>query len=450
MRIGRPPILPKPFVLSDSFLYSSDLTESEYTAYSSTATVAVADLRQHVSPTSTVTISNGTPALITWANHMLSNGTPITLTTTGTLPTGLSVGIVYFVRDALQGSFYLCASPNSPALSTSSAGSGVHTATATRHDVYEAAIATTTVTASITTTVLTVTVLLTGTLASGHILSGTGVTSGTYIINQLSGTAGGVGTYSVSVSQSVSSTTITGNAPVTNETFWNRYNSTNKWRMFDSSVSSQSSRANTLEVELRPTGRYNSLYLGNIVCDTVRVQVKDSTGTSYYDETYSGIALNWDVSFYSWYFDPIEYITDLYLTDLPNILTPRITITFTNTNDTVQCGACVPTMMRELGGTQYGMSVGIKDYSIKEVDSRGNSRLEERSFARTCRALVMLDNTDVDAITNILSSYRATAIIYEGSSEFSSSLIFGWFNDFNNEVQYQSKSLLSIEMESLT
>ena len=450
MRIGRPPILPKPFVLSDSFLYSSDLTESEYTAYSSTATVAVADLRQHTSPSTTVTISNGTPVVITWVNHMLANGTAITFTTTGALPTGLTVGIVYFVRDALQGSFYLCASPNSPALSTSTAGSGTHTATATRHDVYEAVIATTTVTASITTTVMTVTVLITGTLAAGHILSGSGVSTNTYIISQLTGTTGGAGTYSVSISQSVTATTITANAPVTNATYWIRYNSTNKWRMFDSSVSSQSSRANTLEVELRPTGRYNSLYLGNIVCDTVRVQVKDSASVSYYDETYSGIALNWDVSFYSWYFDPIEYITDLYLTDLPNLLSPRITITFTNTSDTVQCGACVPTMMRELGGTQYGMSVGIKDYSIKEVDSRGNSTLDERSFARTCNALVMVDNTDVDAIINILSSYRATAIIYEGSSEFSSSLIFGWFNDFHNEVQYQSQSMLSIEMESLT
>jgi hypothetical protein len=42
------------------------------------------------------------------------------------------------------------------------------------------------------------------------IITGTGVSANTYIVTQLTGTAGGTGTYSVSVSQTVSSTTITG------------------------------------------------------------------------------------------------------------------------------------------------------------------------------------------------------------------------------------------------
>ncbi len=66
------------------------------------------------------------------------------------------------------------------------------------------------VTGSIATTVLTVTAILSGTLTPGQTISGTGVTAATYIVNQLTGTAGGTGTYTVSVSQTVSSTTITG------------------------------------------------------------------------------------------------------------------------------------------------------------------------------------------------------------------------------------------------
>jgi microcystin-dependent protein len=65
------------------------------------------------------------------------------------------------------------------------------------------------VTGSIATTTLTVTAVTSGLLLPGQVLSGTGVTSNTRITAQLTGTTGGVGTYTVSTSQTVSSTTIT-------------------------------------------------------------------------------------------------------------------------------------------------------------------------------------------------------------------------------------------------
>lgn len=64
-------------------------------------------------------------------------------------------------------------------------------------------------TASIAGTTLTVTVLGSGTIYPGAILAGTGVTSGTKILSQLSGTTNGVGTYQLDISQTVASTTIT-------------------------------------------------------------------------------------------------------------------------------------------------------------------------------------------------------------------------------------------------
>lgn len=68
-------------------------------------------------------------------------------------------------------------------------------------------------TASVLLTTMTVTAVSSGTLKPSMLLSGTGVTSGTYIVSQLTGTSGGVGTYQVSVSQTVVSTTVTGSLP---------------------------------------------------------------------------------------------------------------------------------------------------------------------------------------------------------------------------------------------
>lgn len=67
------------------------------------------------------------------------------------------------------------------------------------------------VTGSIADDVLTVTAVGSGTVVKGATISGTGVSSGSTIVTQLTGTPGGIGTYRVSIpEQSATSTTISG------------------------------------------------------------------------------------------------------------------------------------------------------------------------------------------------------------------------------------------------
>jgi hypothetical protein len=70
-------------------------------------------------------------------------------------------------------------------------------------------------TGSISGTTLTVTAVTSGSIGIGSVISGTGVTGGTTITGLISGT-GGLGTYTVSASQTVASTTITGTIVATN------------------------------------------------------------------------------------------------------------------------------------------------------------------------------------------------------------------------------------------
>jgi len=58
-------------------------------------------------------------------------------------------------------------------------------------------------------TTLTITTIISGTLSVGQTIVGTGITPGTTITGQLTGTAGGTGTYSVSTSTTVASSSIT-------------------------------------------------------------------------------------------------------------------------------------------------------------------------------------------------------------------------------------------------
>ena len=77
----------------------------------------------------TATINVATPAVITVSAAPVS-GTAVAFSTTGTLPTGLTVGAVYYVSKIDATTFNVSTSPTlSPLVATSATGSGTHTAT---------------------------------------------------------------------------------------------------------------------------------------------------------------------------------------------------------------------------------------------------------------------------------------------------------------------------------
>lgn len=73
------------------------------------------------------TISNATPAVVTANGHGFSEGDTVIFSSTGSLPTGLSVNTVYYVKYVDINTFQLSLNKGGTSINTSSAGSGVHT-----------------------------------------------------------------------------------------------------------------------------------------------------------------------------------------------------------------------------------------------------------------------------------------------------------------------------------
>lgn len=81
--------------------------------------------------TGTVTISNASPAVISWAGHGLYVDSPVVFSTDGALPSGLTAGTKYYVISAGFGAdaFQVSATPQGAAINTTTDGSGTHAAT---------------------------------------------------------------------------------------------------------------------------------------------------------------------------------------------------------------------------------------------------------------------------------------------------------------------------------
>lgn len=74
----------------------------------------------------TVTITIATPGVVTQTAHGLTNGTTVAFSTTGSLPTGLVAGTVYYVVNAATDTYEVSATSGGSSIATSGTQSGTH------------------------------------------------------------------------------------------------------------------------------------------------------------------------------------------------------------------------------------------------------------------------------------------------------------------------------------
>jgi hypothetical protein len=244
----------------------------------------------------------------------------------------------------------------------------------------------------------------------------------------------------------------TGHTPDTSPTFWQYISVGNKIAMFDSEVSTQTTATTSLTTVVAPAVITNSLAYFELQGTQLQVEVRDGAGgTIVYNKTIaldSTIILDW----YMYFFEPYNPKTEVILSDVPPYLNARITTTLTGASgSTVKIGSMIYGTLYQLGTTQYGVSSGIRDYSVKQTDDFGNTTFLQRAFSRRMEGNVFMNNTALAFNQRLLTSLRAIPAVWIGSTEdnFSPLTVFGYYRDFNIDISYPTFSLCRIEIEGL-
>ena len=233
--------------------------------------------------------------------------------------------------------------------------------------------------------------------------------------------------------------------------YWIEVSATNRWKMFDTSNSTQTTNTNSIVVVITPGKVINSVSLLNIEGTSVRIKMTDPTDGVVYDVTTSlnnnGNINNW----YNYFFNPIQRRTSHIATDLPAYGTAAIEITITNTGLTAKCGVCIIGSVQYIGeGINLGASVGITDYSRKEKDTFGNYVLIQRSYSKRAKFSMAVLNEQIDALQDLLVSLRTTPCVWIGDDNYTCTYIYGYYKDFDIVIAYHLVSDCNIEIEGLT
>ena len=136
---------------------------------------------------------------------------------------------------------------------------------------------------------------------------------------------------------------------------------------------------------------------------------------------------------------------------MPSYGTAIIEITVTNTGRTAKCGVCTLGQINYLGeGINLGATVGIQDYSRKEKNDFGDYVVVQRNYAKRAKYTMAVLNEQIDALQNLLADLRTTACVWVGDDNYESTMIYGFYKDFDIVISNHIVSDCNIEIEGLT
>ena len=242
--------------------------------------------------------------------------------------------------------------------------------------------------------------------------------------------------------------------------YWLEVGATNRWKMFDYLVQSQTENTSVIKVVLAPGESINSIALLHLDASSVRITMTDPVAAVVYDKTIllsaSEIVL-WETltvwsAEYIWqggvYNDLVEKVA--LKTDLPNYPNASLTIIIASSGVTAKCGVLVIGNYIDLGNTRYSPAAGIRDYSIKEADDYGNFTILERAYSKRVSVSFFMDTSEHSRVLRFLTHYRATALVWILSEMYNLTIAYGFYKSFSISVPNLTHSECDIEIEGLT
>lgn len=256
--------------------------------------------------------------------------------------------------------------------------------------------------------------------------------------------------YNYRVWQSVinSNTNIT---PGTDATKWLDVAPSNKIAAFDTSYSTKTTGTSPLSFDITVNKMFNSCAILGIEAANSLVITQTTVAEGVvYTKTVNldgAIIIDW----YDYFFTPFDSLENVVITDIPPYSLSTLSIELIGTSSPL-VGVIIIGSVFDIGGTQYGVNFGIKDYSVKEENEFGDIVFVERNYARRVEPTVFVENTALRKIDKLLTGIRAkpTVFIPTEAEGYDPLITFGFLSDWNIEIPYPQNSLLRLDIKGLT
>lgn len=241
--------------------------------------------------------------------------------------------------------------------------------------------------------------------------------------------------------------------PPDNPTEWFDTGVANPHRLIDTLLSTRTEDTTEFTTAVKAAGFVDTFALFDLY-NVYQVEITiNSSDIDVFHETYSVGGFD-SISTWSDFFFSTPESNSSFQVSIPAYFPdPLITLTFSGgEGETIGVGHVVVGRRVYLGDTQYGVNIGIIDYSRKDRNDWGEAILLQRSFAKTLSGTLEIAKEDLDFVTRKLSSLRAIPCVYDANydgGEVESLRVFGFYTEFSNVWQDYENVLCNFTIEGL-
>jgi hypothetical protein len=224
----------------------------------------------------------------------------------------------------------------------------------------------------------------------------------------------------------------------------------NKNKAFDDKINTKTESTGSISFTITPNAIVNGIALFNVLCASVKIVMTDKVDGEVYNREISTVSDKNVEDMFDWLFNDFEQKSDVTIFDLPPYRTASISVTISGAEDeTVSVGMVLVGQVKEVGLLNWGASVGIIDFSTKETDPFGNVTVVPRESSKRANYDIDVETRRVDFIQKELQTYKTTPIVWVGSENMESTIVYGYYRDFSQVISNLIKSKCTVEVEGL-
>lgn len=236
--------------------------------------------------------------------------------------------------------------------------------------------------------------------------------------------------------------------PGTDETYWAEDQYCNRWRAFDAKSTSVASADGAITFTLQSQAVANIIHLNGLDAGSVRVRVLEGAVVSL--DVTKNLLDGTDVSdWWAWTYEPLPYSTSLAVS--------APIYNGTNIELTIDAGSGVASVAKIIIGTLYYLgntvsaTVKMRDFSIKERDSRGNAYLKVGEYSLIGRYVFMKDKKAGRQLEELLTSVRATPCVWSADiwQPQLGATIYGYIDDMDLPGEATRLTRATIDIEGI-
>jgi len=223
---------------------------------------------------------------------------------------------------------------------------------------------------------------------------------------------------------------------LTEKTKWLPLGITNRLKMFDKAVNSQTIWPEEVIVVVKAGQLANTLTLLNVTGASVSVSQSEST-YSRARSLVSHDVLSW---YDFWYQEPL-WIGDTVFDDLPPYIDSVVTVAVKSPSNQAAVGGFFLGKSKFIGKTQWGLTAGILSYSGSTADTFGNVTLMKRDSAKKMNFEVAIPRGYEDEVYRYMKSAENIEMVAIASTNWSMTISYGYLGQWELPLSIDGKKM---------